>query len=105
MVSQIKQTGLRVHLITGNDPVAAKTIGEMVPFDELRARLTPLEKGEYIRMLNESDRLTAMVGNGIKDSPALVEAGMGIAMGGATDIAIAFSSVSVVLNSLWIGWG
>lgn len=87
-VSLLKEAGLGTVLLTGDGQTTADAVGRMVGISDVRARRTPVRKAEDIRLLREQGRKPAMVGDGINDAPALVEADVGIAMGRATDIAL-----------------
>ena len=93
-VAELKNMGIHVVMLTGDNKRTAKAIGEQVGADEIIAGVLPDGKESVIRKLREKGR-TAMVGDGINDAPALTRADTGIAIGAGTDIAI--DSADVVL--------
>ena len=74
---------LRTVMLTGDNPAVADAIGQQVGVDEVRAGLLPEDKVVAIRELSAEDTAVAMVGDGVNDAPALAQAAVGIAMGGA----------------------
>lgn len=93
-VAELKNMGIHVVMLTGDNKRTAKAIGEQVGADEIIAGVLPDGKESVIRKLREKGR-TAMVGDGINDALALTRADTGIAIGAGTDIAI--DSADVVL--------
>jgi heavy metal translocating P-type ATPase len=98
-VAQLKREGLRVVLVTGDNARAAERVAGEAGIEELHAGVLPGEKAELIRRLQRAGRV-AMVGDGINDAPALMQADVGIAMGGGTDIAIESADIIVLSNRL-----
>jgi Zn2+/Cd2+-exporting ATPase len=99
IVASLRQSGIsRMVLLTGDSGRVAEPLGQSVGVDEVRASLTPEQKVDAIRQIQEQYGPVAMVGDGINDAPALATATLGIAMGGAgTDVAM--ESADVVLMS------
>ena len=93
-VSQLRNMGIRVVMLTGDNERTAAVIGREAGVDEVVAGVLPNEKEKVIRSLRGYGK-TAMVGDGINDAPALTSADLGIAVGAGTDIAI--DSADVVL--------
>ena len=83
-------------MLTGDNPVTARAVAEMVGIEEVIAQVLPQEKAEAVRGFQAQGRRVAMVGDGINDAPALVQADVGIAIGAGTDIAIESSDVVLV---------
>jgi len=96
-VSQLKNMGIRVVMLTGDNELTANAIGKLVGVDEVIAELKPDEKEKAIIKLQSKGK-TAMVGDGINDAPALTRADIGIAIGAGTDVAIDAADV-VLVNS------
>ena len=91
-VKNLKNMGIKVVMITGDNEQTAQAIGKKAGVDEIYAGVLPQGKEEIIRKLSETGK-TAMVGDGINDAPALTRADIGIAIGAGTDVAIDAASV------------
>lgn len=98
-VAELRNMGIRVLMITGDNEVTAKAIGRNAEVDDVIAGVLPDGKGDKIRELQAQGRV-AMVGDGINDAPALTRADVGIAIGAGTDIAIDAASVILMKSSL-----
>jgi len=96
-IQELKDMGIRVVMLTGDNARTAAAIGRQVGVDEVIADVLPQEKEAQVRRLMEQGP-TAMVGDGINDAPALTAAHTGIAIGAGTDIAIDAADV-VLINS------
>jgi len=95
-VRRLHALGIRTSLITGDNERAALHFARAAGIEEVHARVLPAEKAAMIRKLQESARV-AMVGDGINDAPALMQAEVGIAFGSGADIAIESADV-IILN-------
>jgi heavy metal translocating P-type ATPase len=95
-VRRLHSLGIRTSLITGDNEQAALHFAHAAGIEDVHARVLPTEKAILIRKLQESSRV-AMVGDGINDAPALMQAEVGIAFGSAADIAIESADV-IILN-------
>jgi heavy metal translocating P-type ATPase len=98
-VAALRKAGLRTVLLTGDNERAARRIAKEAGIDEVHAGVLPDGKAEIIRRLQKSARV-AMVGDGINDAPSLMQADVGIAMGGGTDIAIESADIIILSNRL-----
>lgn len=98
-VAHFKRLGLRTLLLSGDSWAAASRVGAEAGLDEVHAGMLPQDKADLIRALQKTGNV-AMVGDGINDAPALMQANVGIAMGGGTDIAIDSADIIVLDNRL-----
>jgi Cu+-exporting ATPase len=97
----LKEEGLRLVMLTGDNRTTAEAVARGLPFDEVIAGVQPADKAAAIARLQESGRRrVAMAGDGINDAPALARADVGIAMGTGTDIAIESAQVTLVKGDL-----
>ena len=95
-VRRLHQLGIRTSMITGDNEQAARHFARQAGLDEVHARVMPADKAGLVRKLQERARV-AMVGDGINDAPALMQADVGIAFGSGADIAIDSADV-IILN-------
>lgn len=86
-VRALRALGLRTELLTGDVRSVAESIGTSLGVDEIRAEMLPHDKIARVRELRNAGHTVVMVGDGVNDAPALVEANVGIAMGSGTDVA------------------
>lgn len=98
-IRQLKNMGIHVVMLTGDNEKTAKAIGEQAGVDEVIAGVLPDGKESVIRNLQRRGK-TAMVGDGINDAPALTRADIGIAIGAGTDIAIDAADVVLMKSRL-----
>ena len=95
-VRRLHEMGIRTTMLTGDNEQAAHYFARAAGIEEVHARVLPAEKAALIRRLQATDRI-AMVGDGINDAPALMQADVGIAFGSGADIAIESADV-IILN-------
>lgn len=98
-IRQLKNMGIHVVMLTGDNERTARAIGAEAGVDEVIAGVLPDGKESVIRKLKEHGK-TAMVGDGINDAPALTRADMGIAIGAGADVAIDAADVVLMKSSL-----
>ncbi len=98
-VSELKNMGVRVVMLTGDNKITAQTIGKQIGIDEVISEVKPDGKEAAIVKLQKSGKV-AMVGDGINDAPALTRADIGIAIGAGTDVAIDAADVVLVNSKL-----
>lgn len=98
-VAALRKAGLGTILVTGDNERAAQRVGRDVGIDEIHAGVLPQDKARMVRELQINGRV-AMVGDGINDAPALMQADIGIAMGSGTDIAIESADIIILSNRL-----
>ncbi|OGA30550.1 MAG: copper-translocating P-type ATPase [Betaproteobacteria bacterium RIFCSPLOWO2_02_FULL_65_24] len=94
-IERLKAAGLDPVMLTGDNRRTAKAVAEKVGITDYRAEVLPQDKAQVVRELQHQGYRVAMVGDGINDAPALMQADVGIAIGAGTDIAI--ESADVVL--------
>lgn len=99
-VAQLKQDGIQVVMLTGDNQVTAAAIGRKTGIDTVYAGVLPQEKEAKVRALMDDGRKVAMIGDGINDAPALMRADVGVAIGAGTDIAMESADVILTRSSL-----
>ena len=99
-VRELKNLGLTPVLLTGDDEETARRVAAEVGIDRVVAEVLPQEKAAEVRRLQDAGEIVAMVGDGVNDAPALVQADLGIAIGTGTDVAIEASDLTLVSGDL-----
>ncbi|MER2108479.1 MAG: heavy metal translocating P-type ATPase [Solibacillus sp.] len=99
-VAQLKQLGVEVVMLTGDNEATAKAIAAEAGVTAYVAECLPETKVEHIKKYKQQNHTVGMVGDGINDAPALATASIGIAMGGGTDVALETADVVLMKNDL-----
>ncbi|SJZ93344.1 Cu+-exporting ATPase [Oceanospirillum multiglobuliferum] len=99
-IQRLKQQGVRVVMLTGDNTITAKAVAQQVGIDEVLAEVMPEDKAEQVRHLQNQGLKVGMVGDGINDAPALAQADVGMAIGTGTDIAIESADLTLMRGSL-----
>ena len=99
-IEKLKEMNIQVIMLTGDQELTAKAIGDEVGVDRVYAGVLPEEKGRIVEDLQRQGFKVAMVGDGINDAPALALSDVGIAIGAGTDVAIESADIILVKNDL-----
>lgn len=99
-IDQMRALGLRVVMMTGDNARTAQAVGAQVGVDEVLSEVLPKDKAQEVRRLQARGQTVGMVGDGINDAPALVQADVGMAIGTGTDVAIESSDITLMRGDL-----
>ena len=99
-IHHLKAMGFNTILLTGDAQSVAEAVGRALDVDEIVAELLPDQKLEYVKGLTQGGRTVAMVGDGVNDAPALMQATVGVAMGSGTDVARESADVVLIGSDL-----
>jgi P-type Cu+ transporter len=99
-VARLQKMGVKTVMITGDNERTARAIAAKAGISEVLAGVLPEDKAKEVKKLQESGQITAMVGDGINDAPALAQADIGIALGSGTDVAVETGDIVLVKDDL-----
>jgi P-type Cu+ transporter len=99
-LKDLKDEGLRLVMLTGDNHAAAEVIARQLGIDEFEAGVLPEHKADVVRRLQGEGRIVAVAGDGVNDAPALAQANVGIAMATGTDVAIESGSITLLKGDL-----
>lgn len=98
-IARLKQMGIRTMMLTGDNKQVAKWVSEEIGIDEFFAEVLPGEKAAKVKEVQSRGLTVAMIGDGVNDAPALVQADVGIAIGAGTDVAVESADIVLVKSN------
>ncbi len=99
-IDALKADGIRIVMVTGDNPVTAQAVGGKLGIVEIRAGVLPDEKHSVVERFKAEGKIVAMAGDGVNDAPALAAADVGIAMGTGTEVAIQSAGVTLLRGDI-----
>jgi len=100
VVKKLQDQGIEVYMITGDNQRTANAIAKQIGITNVLAEVLPQNKAKEVKKLQAQGKIVAMVGDGINDSPALVQSNLGIVMASGADVALESGSIIIMNNDL-----
>jgi len=97
-IAKLKKMGIECLMLTGDNKKVAEKVSNQLGLDDFFAEVLPKEKSEVVEKVKSQNKKVAMVGDGVNDAPALVQADVGIAIGAGTDVAVESADIILVKN-------
>lgn len=99
-IQDMKELGIEVHMLTGDNRLTAEYIGKEVGVDQIEAEVLPSDKAQVVETLQGLGKTVMMVGDGVNDAPALVQADVGTGIGSGSDIALESADIVLMKSDL-----
>ena len=99
-IKDLQRKGIEVYMLTGDNLQTARAVASNVGIKNFKAEVMPQEKADFVKTLQNSGKIVAMVGDGINDSQALAQANVSIAMGKGSDIAMDVAKMTIISSDL-----
>jgi Cu2+-exporting ATPase len=99
-IQKLQNRGITVYMLTGDNRQTAEAVAQQVGLQNYKAEVTPSDKADFVKKLQQKGLVVAMVGDGINDSQALAQADVSIAMGKGSDIAIDVAKITLITSDL-----
>ncbi len=99
-IKSLQDKGIDVYMLTGDNEQTAKAVASQLNLKHYKAEVLPNDKAEFVKQLQKTGRIVAMVGDGINDSHALAQADVSIAMGKGSDIAMDVAKMTLITSDL-----
>jgi len=99
-IRKMQEMGIEMYMLTGDNVATSKAIAGQTGIRHYKAEVLPQEKSEFVKELQQQEKVVAMVGDGINDSAALAQADVSIAMGQGSDIAMDVAKMTIISSDL-----
>lgn len=99
-IKDLQNANIKVYMLTGDNEQTAKSVANQLHIDNYKAEVLPSQKADFVKQLQQQNKIVAMVGDGINDSTALAQADVSIAMGKGSDIAMDVAKMTIISSDL-----